>query len=61
MINPNFFFNYFLHIFFSQIEGKVLEIAKLQEIFAEKVLEQVNSSYVLYKIFLEKIVMSLMM
>lgn len=29
-----------LHLVFSQIEGKVVEIAKLQEIFAEKVLEQ---------------------
>lgn len=29
--------------FFRQIEGKVVEIAKLQEIFTEKVLEQVSA------------------
>ena len=28
-----------------QIEGKVVEIAKLQEIFTEKVLEQVSTSF----------------
>lgn len=34
--------------FFRQIEGKVMEIAKLQETFTEKVLEQVSSLCLLY-------------
>lgn len=38
----------YLFFFFRQIEGKVMEIAKLQETFTEKVLEQVSSLCLLY-------------
>ena len=30
------------HVLYRNIEGKVVEIAKLQEVFTEKVLEQVT-------------------
>ena len=31
--------------FYRQVEGKVVEIARLQEIIADKVLEQVNVTF----------------
>lgn len=35
----------YIFIIFRQIEGKVVEISRLQEIFTEKVLQQVRISY----------------
>lgn len=40
-----FVFLWYIFIIFRQIEGKVVEISRLQEIFTEKVLQQVRISY----------------
>lgn len=37
----------FMHSLCRQIEGKVVEISRLQEIFAEKVLQQVRCLFII--------------
>ena len=41
-------FHLYLKLFFRQIEGKVIEISQLQEIFSEKVLDQVMEWFCSY-------------